>query len=539
MLMDDFNAGSSAPITTVPKHVSGPDHDVSDIGGFVSSRPVELDGGDPCPLDRPQPGAQTSQQSFPGQDMDLSKTIFGLPPCGIENLKDPILLGAFYNSFPILTIRPIKAVRPENSQGVTTTQYLAEPYKFAIKTDGSAGYNITNEYGPSMIEEAFTNMVQLDSISQLIQFIKTNRSIGKTADDISNKIQENFGDKLKTTRDELDVIVSNAQRAASSNELVQDVAKAVSSFGSAALNGIFRGHKIDIPNIWKGSSSIVSQQATIVLHCFDVNVDSEFQSKVILPLQILLKMASPYATVNKSSSDGGDANEIITYENPPYVEASVDGLFRTKLGAITDMTVTTNFMDQALCKGGRPTIITVNLTISDLYNAIIWTDEEHPYAPNGMGITNFLMEHDRDEAVIPIDVGSEFCFMPDGGADESSQSIKPWRSGFRQSSNPWSFNGAIGSGAIENGSNWLSNANINDINFSQELNINTSNVNVPSDVYNAWNNNAFLNTDSNGNLFTDGPTAYSMSILNDKQYTEIANQEVQYTAPTSYGGYMF
>ena len=401
MLMDDFNAGSSAPITTVPKHVSGPDHDVSDIGGFVSSRPVELDGGDPCSLDRPQPGAQTSQQSFPGQDMDLSTTIFGLPPCGIESLKDPILLGAFYNSFPILTIRPVKPVRPDKSQGIESAEYLAEPYKFAIRTDGSAGYNITNEYGPSMIEEGFTNMVQLDSISQLLQFIKTNRSMNSIAGNVYDVLQDKFGKKLEITTNELNNIADMAKHAASGNKLASSVAEAMSSFGTAALNGIFKGMKIDIPNIWKGSSSVVSQQATIVLHCFDVNVDSEFQSKIILPLQILLRLASPYST----NSGGSEGDEIITYENPPYVEASVDGLFRTKLGAITDMTVSANFADQALCKGGRPTIITVNLTISDLYNAIIWTDEEHPYAPNGMGITNFLMEHDRDEAVIPIDMG--------------------------------------------------------------------------------------------------------------------------------------
>ena len=124
--------------------------------------PVIGDGGRsdayiPCPEDRNQPGPTSSEESFP----EGGGQLFGLPPCGIENLDDPILMSAFQNSFPILTIRPVKIFRPETMQGATQTEYLAEPYKFAIKTDGGTSYGISNEYGSSMIEETFTNMRSL------------------------------------------------------------------------------------------------------------------------------------------------------------------------------------------------------------------------------------------------------------------------------------------------------------------------------------------------------------------------------------------
>lgn len=525
--MNDGNSQSIAPITTIPKGTPS-----NGNIGKISSSVQDVANTVKAPIDRNQPNASSSAETFPGQGSNLKDTIFGLPPCGIENLNDPILMTAFQNSFPILTIKPIKIFRPKNVNGPTQTEPLGEAYKFAIKTDGGTSYGISNEYGSSMIEESFTNMVQFDSIAQLYQFAKTNRNLREMAGTIPQSIR----DKLNITKDELNNLSNNARAAASGNTFATKVIDVMHDFGSAALNGMFMGQKIDIPNIWKGSSSNITQQVTIVLHCFDVNVDHEYERKIILPLQILLRLAAPYST--KGDGNNG-SDEIITYENPPYIEASVDGLFRTKIGGISDFNVAINFMDQALCKGGRPLIITVSLTITDLYNAIIWTDEEHPYAPNGLGITNFLKDHDTDPAVNQIDEKARFMFMPDGGALEDASSIAPWKAAPIGSGRANAFENGDSFNRPSNDPNWGSGAlgGTNDINFKQDLNINTSNVSIPPDTYNTWRNNSYLNTDANGNLFTDGPTAYSMNLLSEKQYKQIAEQEVQYKSPSSFGTY--
>lgn len=530
--MDDANSSSIAPITTVPRSSSSSSNDIPPVIGDGGRSDAYI----PCPEDRNQPGPTSSEESFP----EGGGQLFGLPPCGIENLDDPILMSAFQNSFPILTIRPVKIFRPETMQGATQTEYLAAPYKFAIKTDGGTTYGISNEYGSSMIEETFTNMAQFESIGQLIQFAKTNRNLGN----VMNSLPQSLADKLKITNDELHGMIQNANNAAGNNDTARSVIKTMSEFGTTALRGMFFGQKIDIPNIWKGSSSNISQQVTISLHCFDVNVNSEYERKIIQPLKILLRLAAPYARKvsdgsGNSGGGGSGSQEIITYENPPYVEASVDGLFKTKIGGISDFNVAINFADQALCKGGRPAIVTVNLTITDLYNAIIWTDEEHKYAPNGLGITNFLKDHDTDPIVMKIDEKAKYMFMPDGGALEDSRGTMPWRSAYNnENANAWDSSGRFNSPSRD--PNWGSSAlGTTDISMQQEHNINTSNKMIPSDTYNVWHNNAYLNSDSNGNLFTDGPTAYSMSMLSEKQYTEIAKQEVNYRAPSSYGGFEF
>ena len=189
------------------------------------------------------------------------------------------------------------------------------------------------------------------------------------------------------------------------------------NISQTAIKGILHGNKIDIPDVWKSSSGQNQQTFNICLHCLYPSIDEEYHKQIVLPLLILYRLALPKAT---SSDDQQDEeygnpqvkeNDILTYENPAYIEASVDGMWQTKLGAITNMQVTMDFKHQSFAND-RPYMVNVTLTITDLYNVIVWNDERDTYAPNGQDIARNLEEHEKDPAAPLLHEYLNFEFVP-------------------------------------------------------------------------------------------------------------------------------
>ena len=363
--------------------------------------------------------SENSDDDKPGQELDLDKILFGLPP--IDN-DDEVVGTLVKNSFPILKIREVKEVRPEKVSGIDPEEstYKGQAYKFVITNEGNITYSLSNEYGSSIIEDMFSKYMKMDVVTDLYQVANTSRQFNSLATKGLKEGISNAADKIITPLTGMfNNLKAGMQDASKSNETAQHAMNGLINIGTTAFNSIIKGNKIDIPDVWKSSSGQSSQTFNIILHCLYPSIDELYHKQIVLPLLILFRLASPKATSDEEGGTEGEGNEeeqekendILTYENPPYIEASVDGLWRTKLGAITNMTVTMDYKHQSFAKD-RPYLVNVSLTITDLYNVIVWNDERDTYAPNGQDIARNLEEHEKDTAVPKLNSTLNFEFTP-------------------------------------------------------------------------------------------------------------------------------
>ena len=376
------------------------------------------------PEQQTQP-TENSDDNKPGQELDLDKLIFGLPP--IDN-DDEVVGTLVKNSFPILKLREVKQVRPEKVSGIDPEQssYKGQAYKFAVSNDGNITYNLTNEYGESFLEEELFKATSFRAIQEMYQVGKTSRLAnsfitGVKETDFIQDLGETVG---KYAADSLTMIEQQKHALQQKNASISGgrIGNALFNLMGTGMRSILGGNKIDIPNIWKGSSAPVSQTFNIILHCLYPSIDELYHKQIVLPLLILFRLASPKATSSDEGQTEGDVNnpnpndqerenDILTYENPPYIEASVDGMWKTKLGAITNMQVQMDYKHQSFAKD-RPYLVNVSLTITDLYNVIVWNEERDTYAPNGQDIARNLEEHEKDTAVPKLSSTLNFEFIP-------------------------------------------------------------------------------------------------------------------------------
>lgn len=400
---------------------------------IIKQQKKEEDNKESTTEETEQKGEQSKEPPpLPGQpgsedQVNLETTLFGLPP--IYN-DDPITGSLVKNSFPILKMRPIKIIRPDTSQGVTQTEYLGDTYKFVCQNDGSISYSLNNDYAPSMIEDFFSNTFRIDALSQFYQIMNTSRLGNNFMQGASQMMDStSVGQMLQAIgmlgKDAVDWSTKGIDEAITKveNEGARKMLNTIKSAGSTMIDAAFRGQKIDMPNIWTGSSGKNSQKITIKLHCMYPTIDEIYYKEMILPLRILFRLASPYSKT-KSNQDNNDDNEndIITYENPPYIEAAIEGMFNTRIGAIANMAVDFDFKNISYYRN-RPYLANITLDIVDLYDVIVWHDNvknNEVYAPNGNQITKTIYNFDKDKAVQP-DIHSDlaFQFIPNGNSQSA------------------------------------------------------------------------------------------------------------------------
>lgn len=461
--------------------------------------------------------SENSDDDKPGQELDLDKILFGLPP--IDN-DDEVVGTLVKNSFPILKIREVKEVRPEKVSGIDPEEstYKGQAYKFVITNEGNITYSLSNEYGSSIIEDMFSKYMKMDFVTDLYQVANTSRQfnslatkglkegISNAADKIINPLTNMFND-----------LRAGMQDASKGNETAQHAMNGLINIGTTAFNSIIRGNKIDIPDVWKSSSGQSSQTFNIVLHCLYPSIDELYHKQIVLPLLILFRLASPKATSDEEGGTEGEGNEeeqekendILTYENPPYIEASVDGMWKTKLGAITNMTVTMDYKHQSFAKD-RPYLVNVSLTITDLYNVIVWNDERDTYAPNGQDIARNLEEHEKDTAVPKLNSTLNFEFTPvqrtQAGSGLLGSLINLGVSAYTSKNR--NFISQVGAGLV---SGMLNNAINQSISSNAGLQTTVSNI---SDGISAVSN---VVNNGNGTYTTSGATSFANGLFNSSQ----------------------
>lgn len=305
--------------------------------------------------------------------------IMGLP-VHMTSSEDPFLYNIFIQSFPIMTIKAFKIKRSDNSTDFDKERYEKIPgggYKFAIMNEGGTGININNEFGPCVMETQFENIVNNDMfkvIGEMNQMTQSNAMIGSV---IANGYQT--GSKL--VNESAKEMLDNAKNAlanqlnsnnATVNGAKNDIISAAGNVMNMISDALTRGSRIDIPDIWKSSSGGVTANVKIRLRCrcagaYDnqIAAEEDFRNQILIPLQILLLLSCPLRMSDGRSNGGG-----ITYENPPYLEISIDKIFESKCCAIRSMSVTFDYMRESYCTV-RPMAADVSLTIQDMYKVVV------------------------------------------------------------------------------------------------------------------------------------------------------------------------
>ena len=333
------------------------------------------------------------------------------------------------------------------------TKLIPKPYVFAIQNTGNITYSLSNSYGESGVEGIFKE-AELNIMSEMIQTAKTSRFLNSVSSNllgsVKNTLGEKFGSKVPLNLADVGGAIGGA------NQPISDAAQSAGGLAANAgslfnrmWDATVKGQKIDIPNIWKSSSAPISQNVTIVLHSAFPNNNEDYLNRIIYPLEILLALSAPYSQ-NKKEED----NDILTFENPPYLEAEIDGVFKSKLCAIQSCQIEFPLSRMDMINGGRPYLVNVQLTIIDLYNTIVWNDDGGLYAPNAKDIINNLKDHKNHELQPKIDDTYMYYMVPaaggSGGAVQGKDTVSSAASALTGDSNVASAASAA-AGAVASG----------------------------------------------------------------------------------------
>ena len=188
-------------------------------------------------------------------------------------------------------------------------------------------------------------------------------------------------------------------------------------------------------------------------------------------------------------------------------------MWKTKLGAITNMQVQMDYKHQSFAKD-RPYLVNVSLTITDLYNVIVWNEERDTYAPNGQDIARNLEEHEKDTAVPKLSSTLNFEFIPvqqaPAGIGLLDSLINLGVSAYTSKNR--NFISQIGAGLV---GGMLSNAINQSISSNAGLQTTVSGISDDiSTVSNVVNN-------GNGTFTTSGGTAFANGLFSSQQLETI------------------
>ena len=158
------------------------------------------------------------------------------------------------------------------------------------------------------------------------------------------------GDNLLQNNENLNDIVNQLRNTVGGNGFFDSLIKQV---GSVATGG-----RLIFPKIWSDSSFSRSYNVTIKLRSPDMDNISLYLN-IILPICFLLCLTQP-----RMMTDNPNA-----YASPFLVRAMYKGFFNVDMGIITSMDFSKG--DEGLWNNmGIPTSVDVNMTITDLYEAM-------------------------------------------------------------------------------------------------------------------------------------------------------------------------
>lgn len=205
------------------------------------------------------------------------------------------------------------------------------------------------EYGESKFEE-IGNMAS--STAQELAYITGQQSLGKALDVGAGALKEHgiLGKVIGGMTDMAGSVVGGLE-----NFIEGRV---------SGMSKIMIGHKIDFPQMWKGSGFATSYSITVRLFNPNVGDLASHMKFIVEPLAKLLALIVPV-----SSSES-------TFTFPLLCSISCPGLFKLKGGYISSIEVVKGGESQDVSFIQRPGTIDLKIGIGDLYNSIVADDVE-------------------------------------------------------------------------------------------------------------------------------------------------------------------
>ena len=245
----------------------------------------------------------------------------------------------------------------ENSKDVWSNyRYITPDHGLGVVTERDSINGSTSQYislmvDPSSFTETYNNNV---GDSQLFGAMKQGQSVGNEIAFLTNSSVNQIDD----------MVINLAQKG---TDLAQKVITSLSAgtgrFAAAVVGGFaksFTGDHTIYPQIWQDSNS--TQSVSFTIHLVSDGGDPySYLINILVPLFYIMGAALPKLSRNNAAA----------YSFPPVIQANIPGLWGTRLGMITSLTVTKNPNGGDVSINGYPLAVDVQLTIADLQHVLM------------------------------------------------------------------------------------------------------------------------------------------------------------------------
>ena len=245
----------------------------------------------------------------------------------------------------------------ENSKDVWSNyRYITPDHGLGVVTERDSINGSTSQYislmvDPSSFTETYNNNV---GDSQLFGAMKQGQSVGNEIAFLTNSSVNKIDD----------MVINLAQKG---TDLAQKVITSLSAgtgrFAAAVVGGFaksFTGDHTIYPQIWQDSNS--TQSVSFTIHLVSDGGDPySYLINILVPLFYIMGAALPKLSRNNAAA----------YSFPPVIQANIPGLWGTRLGMITSLTVTKNPNGGDVSINGYPLAVDVQLTIADLQHVLM------------------------------------------------------------------------------------------------------------------------------------------------------------------------
>ena len=161
-----------------------------------------------------------------------------------------------------------------------------------------------------------------------------------------------------------DIIINLAQKGTNAAAAVMSsLGGGIGRFTAAIVGGFtksFTGDHTIYPQIFQSASSTQSVQFTVHL-VSDSGDPYSYLTNILVPLFYIMGMALPRLSKNNAAA----------YAFPPIIQANVPGLWGTRLGMITSLTVIKNPNSTDVSINGYPLSVDVQISIADLQHVLM------------------------------------------------------------------------------------------------------------------------------------------------------------------------
>jgi len=136
---------------------------------------------------------------------------------------------------------------------------------------------------------------------------------------------------------------------------------------ASAMSRSFTGDHTIYPDIFKSHSS--TQSLTLTVHLVASGGDPySYLTDELVPLFFILGMALPQMSKNSAGA----------YTYPPVIQCHIPGIWGTRLGMVTSVTVNKNPQGKDLSVHGYPLSMDISITVADLQHALGTSPMDQP-----------------------------------------------------------------------------------------------------------------------------------------------------------------